>query len=104
MSGHTGKSGFTVMNPLSVNMVKNQQVRKGPCAGLHYIGSHVVPDDHVLSRLYANQQSLQVRLVSHTKRPRIPTVRELIDQLSKKHERLLREELEQEKSATPSDR
>ena len=55
----------------------------------HRSGSVQLPSgSHILDRLY-NDHGVRVRMVRRTRPNRIPTVKELIDHLSKKHERLL---------------
>ena len=45
-------------------------------------------NSQILERLY-NDQGVRVRMIRRNRPKKIPTVRELIDQLAKKHERLL---------------
>ena len=57
-------------------------------------------NSHILERLY-NDHGVRVRMVRRG-RPRIPTVKELIDQLSKKHETLLELEMKGRQLEKPS--
>ena len=60
----------------------------------NHVAVHLPTSSHLLSRLYANH-GVRVRMVRKHRTQKIPTVKELIDQLAKKHERLLGEELEE---------
>ncbi|KAL3868495.1 hypothetical protein ACJMK2_041296, partial [Sinanodonta woodiana] len=56
-------------------------------------------DSQLLSKLYSNH-GIRVRMIRRTRPPKIPTVRELINRLSKKHEKLLMTEGSAKSSST----
>ncbi|XP_041357170.1 uncharacterized protein LOC121374232 isoform X6 [Gigantopelta aegis] len=58
---------------------------------------HIPAGSNYLLRLYSNH-GVRVRMVHRNHSQKIPTVRELIERLSKKHEKLLLEEMERSKA------
>lgn len=63
---------------------------------------HIPSSSQILERLY-NDQGVRVRMVRRGRPNRIPTVKELIDHISKKHERLLELEMKGSKVEKPID-
>jgi hypothetical protein len=63
---------------------------------------HIPSSSQILERLY-NDQGVRVRMVRRGRPNKIPTVKELIDHISKKHERLLELEMKGNKVEKPVD-
>lgn len=62
---------------------------------------HITSGSHILERLY-NDQGVRIRMVRRGRPNKVPTVKELIDHLSQKHERLLELEAKGNKVEKPT--
>ncbi|KAL4237070.1 hypothetical protein ACF0H5_005454 [Mactra antiquata] len=61
---------------------------------------HIPSGSHILERLY-NDQGVRIRMVRRGRPNKVPTVKELIDHLTQKHERLLELEAKGSKVEKP---